>query len=273
MNAHELFGVGYLMVISYTPMKVGSEFAASLFRNLGFTVSHEHQVESVNRVINTAVRNHQSCLLVTSVRNPFRQQVSALLQYGVSHTASSINNMSLARNYTTLADMLHKRLALCHCHKSLPHTHISMCAATTKRVRPDNIAYHCNMQFFSESFLRVSGLNIRTLAPQIVKHHYALNITTNTRLQRCSVLVLRLEDAEEWPAIICNLFNHTCLSSGSTHVNPVNNRSSSFWLFQSIKWTRDEVKLLINSDMSSFYSEAERAKFLVHPGILEGAQQ
>ena len=235
--------------------KVGSESTVDLFHRLGFHTEHEHQVKKVRAVIQKAHQRHEKCLLVTSTRNPLKQQVSSLLQYGVSHPLSPVRNWTSSGNYTQLSRELHKRLSMCNCSQRLPHSSFSVCAFSTKSVVPDFIPYHCNMRFFSESFRAVSGIDLLSVAPQVKQHRYALIAANPTRARPYATLIMRLEDATTWPLIICSILPDVLhCSSTIRSVETVNSRSQSSLLFEHMTWTHQEHQLLMNySDMSFFY--------------------
>jgi hypothetical protein len=133
------------------------------------------------------------------------------------------------------------------------------------------------MRFISETFRKVSGVNLLLHAAQAaIDGHVMLRQVGS---MPCHVLVLRSEDAANWLALLCRLLGQdgtsACVHANASaaavyraqaqmrHAHPEPAADSvAPGVFDAMEWTEAEKNLLLSSDAAAFYSSEERNHFL-----------
>ena len=246
--------------------------SSTLAKSFGIPVYHKHQLTNVCNLIRKGQTNKQTCLVVSSVRKPFQQQISSYLQHFYTSTKGR-QRMPLIDLESSCKE-LNGRLAQCDCTRNLRHptvhptthpTKESMCSAATKNTDPEWLFYHCNMKFWSESFAKATGLYITSsMGEQLAMDHF-LYAPAKLPAQPCDVFIVRLEDFKELPRHMCSNFPQLPCSlqlqvdiPESTHVLPLNSSQISI----NCAWTKAAVDAVLGSESWQLYTAKEQAIML-----------
>jgi hypothetical protein len=282
--APSALSLAVLRAMSYTIQSTGSTLTASVLADMSLLINHaslrdhssveldntgghQHTASKVVRVMRKDLMRKDlaggssgsdTCVVVTSVRNPFAQLRSVLFR-------RSPTSESHAR------EMLHARLAACAgCTQGALD-----CAFFNKANE------HCNFNFWSTSFPWATGADLSNarVAGRLVEDKRVL-LRPSPPARPCAIFMSRYEEITQLPKMLCDALRSLEPSVGcvteprirrSAAPQPGRPCDETFENYSQVcesgfeerfDWTHAEIEMISRSEHMLFYSAEERLSFL-----------